>query len=73
VLRAGRPVAPPRISSQFIVGLVPDGVSAVTIHAARGLTRTVAVHDNVYAATIFAPRTISLILPGHRAAGYPAP
>jgi hypothetical protein len=45
----------------------------VTIHAARGLTRTVAVHDNVYAATIFAPRTISLILPGHRAAGYPAP
>ena len=73
VLHAGRPVAPPRISSQFIVGLVPDGVSAVTIHAARDLTATVAVHDNVYAATIFAPRTISLILPGHRVASYPAP
>ena len=73
VLHAGRPVAPPRISSQFIVGLVPDGVSAVTIHAALGVTRTVAVHDNVYAATIFAPTTISLILPGHRAASYPAP
>ena len=73
VLHAGRPVAPPRISSQFIVGLVPDGVSAVTIHAALGVTRTVAVHDNVYAATIFAPTTISLMLPGHRAASYPAP
>jgi len=73
MLHAGHPIAPPRISSQFIVGLVPDGVSAVTIHAARGITRTVAVHANVYAATIFAPKTISLMLPGHRAASYPAP
>jgi len=73
VLRAGRPVAPPRISSQFIVGLVPDDVSAVTIRIARGLTRTVAVHDNVYAVTIFAPKTISLMLPGHRAVSYAAP
>jgi hypothetical protein len=48
-------------------------VSAVRIHTARGLTRTVAVHDNVYAVTIFAPKTISLMLPGHRAASYPAP
>jgi hypothetical protein len=72
-LHGGRPTAPPRISSQFIVGLVPDGVSAVTITAAHGVTRTVAVHSNVYAAAIFAPKTIALMLPGQRARSYTAP
>ncbi len=72
-LHGARPTTPPRISSQFIVGLVPDGVSAVTITAARGVTRTVAVHSNVYAATIFAPKTITFMLPGHRASRYAAP
>ena len=72
--RAGRrPVPPPRSSSQFIVGLVPDGVRAVTITAARGVSRTLAVGANVYAATIFAPRTISFVLPGRGARSYPAP
>jgi hypothetical protein len=72
-LHGGRPTAPPRISSQFIVGLVPDGVSAVTIHGARGDARTVAVHSNIYAATTFAPKTISFRLPGRDATTYPAP
>jgi hypothetical protein len=72
-LHGARPTAPPRISSQFIVGLVPDGVSTVTITAAHGVTRTVVVRSNVYAATIFAPKTIALMLPGHRATSYPAP
>jgi len=72
-LHGARPSSPPRVSSQFIVGLVPDGVSAVTITAAHHVTRTVAVHSNVYAATIFAPETISLRLPGDRATSYPAP
>jgi hypothetical protein len=72
-LHGGHPTAPPRISSQFIVGLVPDGVSAVTIHGARGGTRTVVVHNNIYAATTFAPKTISFRLPGRGAASYAAP
>jgi hypothetical protein len=45
----------------------------VTITAAHGVTRTVVVRSNVYAATIFAPKTIALMLPGHRATSYPAP
>ena len=72
-LPGARPTAPPRISSQYIVGLVPDGVSAVTITAAHGVTRTVAVHSNIYAATTFAPKTIAFKLPGHRASSHPAP
>ncbi|HVC84358.1 MAG TPA: hypothetical protein VNC12_03815 [Solirubrobacteraceae bacterium] len=72
-LHGGRPTAPPRISSQFIVGLVPDGVSAVTIHGARGGARTVVVRSNIYATTTFAPKTISFRLPGRGATTYPAP
>jgi hypothetical protein len=68
-----RPLAPPRTSSQFIVGLVPDGVRTVTVRAAHGVTRTLLVAANVYATTIFAPRTISFALPGQGATSYPAP
>jgi hypothetical protein len=72
-VQGGRPTAPPRISSQFVVGLVPDGVSAVTIHGARGGARTVAVHSNIYATTTFAPKTISFRLPGRSATTHSAP
>ena len=54
-------------------GLLVDMGRPVTITAAHGVTRTVVVRSNVYAATIFAPKTIALMLPGHRATSYPAP
>jgi hypothetical protein len=68
----GAPVTAPT-GNQFIVGLVPDGVPAVTISTGRGPTRTIVVHSNVYAAQVFAPKTISLTLPGHGTTSYQAP
>jgi hypothetical protein len=70
--RVGAP-APTPTSSQFVIGLVPDGVPAVTISTQRGLTRTVAVHSNLYATQIFAPKTISFTLSGHGTTRYQAP
>jgi hypothetical protein len=69
--RAGAPLSPSPAGEGFVLGLVPDGVPTVTITAAHGLTRTIAVHSNVYAAQVHAPKTIALTLPGHRTVSYP--
>lgn len=70
--RAGTPLAPTPASWAFLVGLVPDGVPTVTVTAAHGLTRTLPVHGNVYAARVRAPRAIAFTLPGRRSVSYAA-
>jgi hypothetical protein len=62
---------PLRASSQFVVGLVPDGVAKVKVSAAGGVTRTVVVHDNVYATQLYEPTAVVLTLPGRRPVSYP--
>ena len=77
--RAGRLVVamrPPgrlRASNQLLVGLVPDGVRSVTVSAAGGVRRVVAVHENVYDTQIYAPTTIAMTLPSRGAVVYRAP
>jgi hypothetical protein len=64
---------PTPTSSQYVIGLVPDGVPAVTISTERGLPRTVGVHSNLYATQLFAPQAISFTLPGHGTVSYQVP
>jgi hypothetical protein len=66
----GTPPTPSPGGEDFVVGLVPDGVTTVTITAAHGLTRTVAVRSNVYGARVHAPRAITFTLSGHRSISY---
>jgi hypothetical protein len=73
LLGAVRPAGPLRASNQLIVGLVPDGVRSVTITAPQGVRRVVAVKRNVYDTQIFAPKSVSIELPGGRAVRYAAP
>ena len=62
-----RPPGPLRASNQLVVGLVPDGVRAVTIKGGDGVAHRVAVRQNVYDVELFDPRTVSMVLPGGRA------
>jgi hypothetical protein len=62
-LLPGGPV-PLQRSRQFVVGLVPDGVSSVTIGSFHGRGHKVAVSRNVYAREVLAPASISFQLPG---------
>lgn len=64
---------PLRAGEQLLVGLVPDGVRAVTVAAAGGVRRSVPVRSNVYDAQIYAPHSISIDLPGSGTHRYPAP
>jgi hypothetical protein len=73
LLGAVRPAGPLRASNQLIVGLVPDGVHAVVITSAHGVSRVVRVRGNVYDAQIFAPQHVSIELPGGRTVRYAAP
>jgi hypothetical protein len=73
LIMAIRPPGPLRASRQLLIGLVPDGVRAVTITAAAGAQRSVPVRSNVYDTQIYAPRSISIDLPGSRTRHYPAP
>jgi hypothetical protein len=73
LLGAVRPAGPLRASSQLIVGLVPDGVRSVTVTAAHGVRRVLAVRRNVYDAQIFAPETVTIELPAGRTVRYTAP
>jgi hypothetical protein len=68
-----RPSGPLRASEQLVVGLVPDGVPAVTVTVAGGERRSVPVRSNVYDAQVYAPRSLSFDLPGHGTRSYPAP
>lgn len=73
LLMASRPPGRLRASNQVIVGLVPDGVRSVVIAAAGGVRRVVDVHDNVYDAQIYAPVSVSIVLPGGKRVRYTAP
>ena len=73
LLMALRPPGPLRPSNQLLVGLAPDGVRSVTVAAAGGVRRTVAVHENVYDTQIFAPTTVTLTLPSGAVVRSPAP
>ncbi len=73
LLMAVRPGGPLRASNQLIIGLVPDGVPSVLVTAAGGVRRSVAVRRNVYETQIYAPRSITIRLPGHRGVSYAAP
>ena len=73
LVTALRPSGPLRASEQLLVGLVPDGVQAVTVTAAGGVRRSVPVRFNVYDAQIYAPLTISFDFPGRGIRSYQAP
>jgi hypothetical protein len=73
LLMALRPAGPLRASNELLIGLVPDGVRSVTVSAAGGLRRTVAVRENVYETQIYAPKTIAIDLPRRGTVSYRAP
>ena len=73
LVTALRPSGPLRASEQLVVGLVPDGVQAVTVTAAGGGRRSLPVRSNVYDAQVYAPQSISFDLPGYGIRSYPAP
>jgi hypothetical protein len=41
-------------AGEFVAGLVPDGVDSVSLTLANGESKTLAVHDNVYATSVTA-------------------
>jgi hypothetical protein len=55
---------PHAAAMQYLVGLVPDGVSAVEIKSADGSGHKVAVRSNVYATAALRPVSIAFELPG---------
>jgi hypothetical protein len=73
LVMALRPPGPLRAGEQLLVGLVPDGVRAVTVAAAGGVRHSVPVRSNVYDTQIYAPHSISIDLPGSGAHRYAAP
>jgi len=73
LLMALRPAGPLRAGNELLIGLVPDGVRSVTVTAAGGVRRTVAVRENVYETQIYAPKTIAIDLPLRGTVSYRAP
>jgi hypothetical protein len=67
-----RPPGRLRASRQLLVGLVPDGVRSVTVTAAAG-RRIVPVRSNVYDVQLYAPRRVTLDVPGEGVRTFPAP
>ena len=61
---------PRAASTQFVLGLVPDGVSTVTIRTAGGVGHKIAVRSNVYATAVFRPISIAFKLPGRGLVSY---
>jgi hypothetical protein len=55
---------PRAATRQYLLGLVPDGVSTVEIRSADGSGHKVAVRSNVYATAAFRPVSIAFELPG---------
>jgi len=68
-----RPAGRLRAGEQLLVGLVPDGVRAVTVTTTAGSARTVPVRSGVYDIQLSSPRTVSIDLPGVGVRNYPAP
>ena len=56
--------APHAAGPQYLLGLVPDGVSTVEIRSADGAGHKVAVRSNVYATAEYRPVSIAFELPG---------
>jgi hypothetical protein len=56
--------SPRAATSQYLVGLVPNGVSSVEITSVDGAGHKVAVRSNVYATAAFRPVSIAFKLPG---------
>jgi len=73
LVMALRPAGPLRDGAQLLIGLVPDGVGAVTVVTRTGLRRTIPVRSNVYDAQVDAPRSVSIDLPGIGIRRYRAP
>jgi len=61
---------PEAATRQFVIGLVPDGVSTVTIRSAGGVGHKLAVQSNVYATAVFRPVSIAFKLPGRGFVSY---
>ena len=65
------PAPTPRAATtQFVLGLVPDGVSTVTVRSAGGVGHKLAVRSNVYATAVFRPVSIAFKLPGRGLVSY---
>lgn len=64
------PSPTPEATRQFVLGLVPDGVSTVTIRSAGGVGHKLAVQSNVYATAVFRPVSIAFKLPGRGFVSY---
>jgi hypothetical protein len=56
--------SPRAAANQYLLGLVPNGVSTVEITSAGGRGHKVAVRSNVYATAAFRPVSIAFKLPG---------
>lgn len=61
---------PNAATRQFVLGLVPDGVSTVTVRSAGGVGHKLAVRSNVYATAVFRPVSIAFKLPGRGLVSY---
>ena len=61
---------PRAAAGQFVLGLVPDGVSTVTIRSAGGVGHKLAVRSNVYATAVFRPVSVAFKLPGRGPVSY---
>ena len=72
LMMALRPAGRLRAGEQLLVGLVPDGVRAVTVATAAGI-RTVPVRSGVYDVQLSSPRRVSIDLPGAGVRSYTAP
>jgi hypothetical protein len=61
---------PVTASIQYVTGLVPNGVSSVTIRSVGGIGHKVTVRRNVYAGVVFEPQRITFKLPGRGTVSY---
>ena len=73
LLMALRPAGRLRGGEQLLVGLVPDGVRAVTVTTTAGSARTVPARSGVYDIQLSSPRKVTIDLPGAGVRSYPAP
>ena len=73
LVMALRPAGRLGAGEQLLIGLVPDGVRAVTVTTAAGSARTVPVRSDVYDIQLSSPRKVSIDLPGAGVRSYPAP
>ena len=61
---------PAAASTQFVIGLVPDGVRSVTVDGLGGGGHKLAVRRNVYATALYGPQKITFKIPGRGTESY---